>query len=565
MRKCCLLVILLVLGSVLTAQNLQKVYPVDSDIYQGIRLLYAEAGIAPPSSSGPWSAAELDDMMRRLKVDKLSDLDQSLYRSLQEALDVRDMGEKTAQGSIGFNPTFEMYLHQNDTDYRLDTDWLYNYDFRRPLVNIPIELFMTDYIYNQTNLAILKTRITYNDLTTVVDSSEIFGPSFATNFPFGEALVNHVDLNFPERAVIGMGFDRLNLTIGRDDIRWSSGRTGSLTIGDHLDYYDFARFSSFHKNFKYTYLVAGFDSPTWDGQQNSTIDTNDTATTDSDNLKMYVAHRFEFRFLQDRVSFTLTEAMVYQTSSVDFRYLNPAMFFHDLFIRGNSNSTLAVELETRPVDNIGIYANVIVDEFPYPGEDQTAPWAHPTALGQQYGIEASYPVGPGYLTGWLEYVKTDPMLYLRDSVDYIVNRRMFSMERGIAIDKNFLGYQYGGDLIMLAGGLDYQWFDFLDAALKVMYMRHGENNMASIWGIGPTYVNQTTPYDNPATLDKTVENSLLVSARVRITPFSKSSVKHLRPLEFMTQLDYLNHQNKGNVVGNNASDLQCTIGISWSL
>lgn len=554
MKKVSLFVILLCLGFSLFAQNLQKLYPVDSEIYKGIRALYAEAGIAPPSSSGPWTAAEFDDMLHRLSPGKLSSQGRVLYEKLHDDLDFRDMREKTAQGSIGFNPTFEMYMHQNDEDYRLDTDWLYNYDYRRPLVNIPIELFLTDYIYAQTNLAILKTRITYNNLTATIDSSEVFSPKFATNFPFGEALVNHVDLNFPERAVASMGFDRLNVTLGRDDLKWSSGRTGSLTVGDHLDYYDFIRFSSFHKNFKYTYVVAGFDSPSWDGQQNSI----------SDKLKMYVAHRFEFRFLQDRVSFALSEAMIYQTSAVDFRYLNPSLFYHNLFIRGNANSTLALELEVVPYKNITIYTNFVIDEFPYPGEDQTASWSHPNGIGQQYGIEATYPLGPGYVTGWFEYVKTDPLLYLRDNVDYIVHRRVFSMERGIAVVKNFMGYQYGNDAIMLAGGLEYNWYDYLSSFLTVMYMQHGENSMETEWDTGPDYVNQTTPYIAPGSL-KQVEHSFMVSANLKILPFRESSIRQLRALEAMTQIDYISHLNKDNVAGNHTSDIQLTVGLSWSL
>lgn len=579
MKKVMLFVIVLSLGFSLCAQNLQKLYPVDSEIYKGIRALYAEAGIAPPSSSGPWSAAELDDMLHRLSPGKLSSQGRVLYEKLHDDLDFRDMRVNTAQGSIGFNPTFEMYMHQNDEDYRLDTDWLYNYGYRRPLVNIPIELFLTDYIYAQTNLAILKTRITYNNLTDTIDSSEVFSPKFATNFPFGEALVNHVDLNFPERAVASMGFDRLNVTLGRDDLKWSSGRTGSLTVGDHLDYYDFVRFSSFHKNFKYTYVVAGFDSPIWDGGQNSTVDMYDEAEVifdgignvigvniknRSDKLKMYVAHRFEFRFLQDRVSLALTEAMIYQTSAVDFRYLNPSLFYHNLFIRGNANSTLALELEIVPYKNITLYANFVIDEFPYPGEDQTSAWAHPDGIGQQYGIEATYPLGPGYITGWFEYVKTDPLLYLRDNVDYIVHRRVFSMERGTAVVRNFMGYQYGNDLIMLAGGLEYNWYDYLSSFLKVMYMQHGENSMDTEWGIGPTYVNQTTPYIAPGSL-KQVEHSFMVSANLKIFPFRESSIRQLRALEAMTQVDFISHLNKNNVAGNNTNDIQWTVGLSWSL
>ncbi|MCF7942440.1 MAG: hypothetical protein K9M84_12580 [Spirochaetia bacterium] len=558
--------IILIAGSLsVFPENMQKVYPVDSPIYEGIRTLYAQAQMAPPSSSGPYSAAELSHMLHYLPKDQLSRQGKELHAQLLQALDTPDMSASSVQGSIGFVPAFEVYTHTNEDDYRLDTDWFYDYDHRSPLVGIPIELFMTDYIYNQTDFAILKTRITYNNAEDITDTSEIFSPLVNTNFPFSEDLVDQVDLNFPERAVIGMGFDQISLTLGRDDLNWSSGNTGSLTVGDHLDFYDFIRFSTFSDKFKYTYLISGFDSPSWtSSSQNSTVvdDDTDPATTD-DNLKMYIAHRFEFRWLQDRVSFALTEAMIYQTAAVDFRYLNPAMFFHDLFIRGNANSTLAVELEVNPIRNITVYGNILVDEFPYPGEDQSSSGAHPTAIGQQYGIEGVYPLGPGFITGWAEYVKTDPFLYLRDEVDYIVNRRMFNMEKGFAIDRNFLGYEYGNDVLVMAGGLSYQWFDVLTGSVMLLSMQHGENDIDTEWGMGPDNVEQSTPYDDPATLDMGIEQSLLISARIEATPFTLTDSTLLDGLGFMTQLDVISHQNKDNVLDSDTRDLQLSVGVSW--
>ncbi|MFA7109738.1 MAG: hypothetical protein WC162_11405 [Sphaerochaetaceae bacterium] len=459
--------VLVAFTSLIFADNLQKVYPVDSPIYSGIKVLYSEVGMAPPSTSGPWSAAEFIHMLQIIPQNSLNQKGKELYSKLLSAIDKPNMDKKVAQGSVKFYPNFEIYQHQNTTDYKYDSDWIYDYDSRKPLLDIPIELYLTDYIYSESNFAFLKTRITYNNQTSTTDSSEIYSPSFNTNYPFGEDLVDQVDLNFPERAVIGMGFMNSALTLGRDDLNFSSGKTGSLTVGDHLDYYDFVRFNTFTDDFKFTYLVAGFDSPSWiDHNQNNTVDDDDiTITTDSDddvsgvsdndddNLKMYIAHRFEFRWLNNHLNFALTEAIIYQSSTIDFRYLNPALFYHNLFIRGNANSTLSAEVEITPIRHITIYGNIVVDEFPYPGEDQTSSGAHPNGIGQQYGVEATYLVGPGSLTGWFEYVKTDPFLYLRDGVDYIVQRRMFNMENGLYLDKNFLGYEYGNDIINIATGL----------------------------------------------------------------------------------------------------------------
>jgi hypothetical protein len=566
-RVCAIVAVLMVFSSLMVgAVNLQHVIALDSPLYSMVRMLYLETGSAVPSTSGPWSTAELLHLLDRLPKDKLTAEGKQLFQQVLELAELRDTQKQSFQGSIGFEPTLELYLHSNPTDYRLDTDWVYDYDARKPLIGIPVEMYMTDYIYSKADFAILRTRNSLNNTTSVTDSSEIFAPAFSFNNPFSEAIVNHLDLNFPERAVIGIGTGRMNLTIGRDDLSWGPGKTGSLTVGDHLDYYDFIRFTSFHDKFKYTYLVAGFDSPSWiSSDQNSTVDDNDTATTDDDNIKMYIAHRFEFRMFSDRVSLALTEAMMYQSSTLDFRYLNPAMFFHDMFIRGNSNSTLTFELNVNPYKNLNVYANFLLDEFPYPGEDQTASWSHPNGIGQQYGIEGAYPMGDGYLSGWFEYVKTDPYLYLRDQVDYIVNRRIFNMESGFSVDRNFLGYEYGNDALVIAGGAAYRIPDLMAASLSATYMLHGESSMATAWGTGPAAVGKKTPYDDPATVDKTIEKSLKVSGRFESNPFAASSSKHLRNLGLMTQLDYIMHWNKGNLTGVDTNDIQWTFGIDWKL
>lgn len=560
-RFLAMLCLLLVTASItLGAINLQKVIPVDSPIYSMVRMLYLEVGAAPPSTSGPWSTAELLLMLERLPKERLSSNGTEVLKELLDMIEVPDTQKKTFQGSIGFEPTVEMYYHTNAVDYLYETDWNYDYDSRKPLIGIPIEMYMTDYIYSKADFAILRTRFSRNNSTGVTDSSEIFSPTFGFNNPFSEAIVNHLDLNFPERAVIGLGFGRNNLTIGRDDLYWGNGKTGSLTIGNHLDYYDFVRFTSFHDKFKYTYLIAGFDSPSWTNpNQNSTVDDNDTPTTDDDNLKMYVAHRFEFRMFGDRVGFALMEGMVYQSSALDFRYLNPAMFFHDMFIRGNSNSTLSFELSINPFKYLHVYANILLDEFPYPGEDQTLPSSHPNGFGQQYGIEGMYPISSGFMTGWFEYVKTDPYLYLRDNVDYIVNRRIFNMDTGFMVDRNFLGYEYGNDVIVVAGGFGYQIPNLLEASLSAFYMLHGENSMTTVWGTGPTHVDKKTPSGT------VIEKTLKISAHIKAHPFGNATSRHLRNLGVMTQLDYIQHWNKGNLTGIDTHDLQWIFGINWKL
>ncbi|MDX9808718.1 MAG: hypothetical protein RBT04_01030, partial [Sphaerochaetaceae bacterium] len=117
-RFLAMLCLLLVTASItLGAINLQKVIPVDSPIYSMVRMLYLEVGAAPPSTSGPWSTAELLLMLERLPKERLSSNGTEVLKELLDMIEVPDTQKKTFQGSIGFEPTVEMYYHTNAVDY----------------------------------------------------------------------------------------------------------------------------------------------------------------------------------------------------------------------------------------------------------------------------------------------------------------------------------------------------------------------------------------------------------------------------------------------------------------
>ncbi|MFA6906424.1 MAG: hypothetical protein WCQ62_09350, partial [Sphaerochaeta sp.] len=55
--------IALLLAPGLSAANHQKVYSLDSDIYEAIQILYVSQGLSLPSTTGPYSQAELTLML----------------------------------------------------------------------------------------------------------------------------------------------------------------------------------------------------------------------------------------------------------------------------------------------------------------------------------------------------------------------------------------------------------------------------------------------------------------------------------------------------------------------
>jgi len=59
--------------------NQQKIYPVDSEVYQAITLLFINQGLALPSTTGPWSADELSGMLDKINRSNLADGAKNTY------------------------------------------------------------------------------------------------------------------------------------------------------------------------------------------------------------------------------------------------------------------------------------------------------------------------------------------------------------------------------------------------------------------------------------------------------------------------------------------------------
>lgn len=54
------------LAAAITDVNRQEVVSIDSPIYRAMKNLYISQGLALPSTTGPWTMAELDMMLERL-------------------------------------------------------------------------------------------------------------------------------------------------------------------------------------------------------------------------------------------------------------------------------------------------------------------------------------------------------------------------------------------------------------------------------------------------------------------------------------------------------------------
>ena len=571
----------------ISADNLQKIIPTSSDLITGIRFLYMEQGLRAPSNSGPWSVDELQRMLDQVETSELSSAGAATYAYVQSVLSEETASQESSERvRFGLDSTLEVYTH-TDTDpagfFTDEEDWIYDYEEREPFLNVSLETWLTDQFYG-----VFEFPLKMNLFRETKVTSSIYNESLATNIPaVPPNEVFDLNFNFPERAYVSAGGDHWNVQLGRDLIDWGSGKTGNMLISDHLANHDFLRFSTFHDSFKYSYLAAFFPhpidygyAPLYDGTAGSPGQTDPV-----NGLRMMIAHRLEFGVLPT-LRLAVTEAMMYmsETGQLDLRALNPAMLYHNMYIRSNSNSMLTLDLDFTPIPNLTLYGQFAVDEFALPGEPIVGNGALPQAFGYLGGIEGILPLDNGYLHGSFEAAKTDPYLYLRDEgddynqsigeygINYVVAIRHFTPDGNVSVSEEFLGYEYGCDAIVLQGTTGYKSFGKWEVEGRIFYMLHGTHDKNTLWKQGtstdpddPTMVQ--TPTETPAApgnqdpaadLRDAVEKTLLLEVKGRY--------RIVDTLAVYGQLDWIHVTNPDNFLANGtASDLQISAGVTYSL
>lgn len=92
----CCLVTCLMSASIFGAVNQQKIYSLDSDVYDAIESLYIYQGLSLPSTTGPYSQAELSLMVEKIKASALQGSMKQTYEYVQTVLGI----EPKSQGKV---------------------------------------------------------------------------------------------------------------------------------------------------------------------------------------------------------------------------------------------------------------------------------------------------------------------------------------------------------------------------------------------------------------------------------------------------------------------------------
>lgn len=568
--------------------NQQRIIAVDSPVYKAMENLYIMVGKALPSSSGPWSENEMALMLSRIDRKSLNDTGKKYYDYINSMVASKPKLQYNDNLGISFGANFNLegYLHTNK-EFEDEEDWFHGFTSRKPFFQFTYETWATDHFYGYFE-ATFQHNYGYNvGLADEGRKNLLYKNTFNINIPILNAVLfsmpkddegdDHLladfDWTFPYRAFVSFGGDNWNFMVGRDKLSWGSGETGNMMLSSSFPRQTFARFNTYFEKFKYSIVTSIYPATGSVESQHKSFD----------GYKALVAHRLEFNLFNNKVGLVINEACMYWSTkdqSFSLAQINPFGFMHNEYIAGNGNSLLVFELNYTPIRGINVYGQFAIDEFSGPGEERT----NPAAFGFLGGVKGSTALSDGILYGSIEFAKTDPFLFIRGlryeedakkmrGYGYDALLRTISCDRITLINK-FVTYTYGNDVIILDGKVNYEVPEVFKVGFEAMYMVSGSMNVNSYWGMyrkawddapdvkTPTTFNPFDSEDYDTTTNKVIQRHA-VEKSIILSLTGEYNI--LRSLKVYGIVDCLIVTNQRNVEGANETDLQATIGISYSL
>ena len=567
------------------AGNDQKIYRTDSQEKQAIDLLAISSGTAMPSSSGPWSQAELRLMLKQIDVNKLSTNEKNIYTSLIKKFDI-EKEQRLIFLDPGISISLEFSLHSNKIDFvnpDMIASWSYLGDFNRPtpFITIPISAYIDNSIYLFCEIDGGLNRSLISQTNSIEQGKEVsYNPlAFRTNLLFfPPSKLIDFNMNFPYRGIISAGGEHWSISLGRENISWGPGVSGNLLLGNQIPYHNNLRFAAFSNHLKYVFSYSSFihpDNYTYSVDGKDYINLFFNQDVPRTGTKAFIAHRGEFR--NGPLAISISEAIIYQSDSgsIDLSVFSPLALFHNFYTRGNANSELSLELEYTIVPHLNIYGTILVDEFNFPSEfsDSTAP---PPAMGFQLGVKSAWVLNKSIITSSFECVYTDPYLYIRD--DGSRNNSGYGINGIIAFpdfinspstdinlanyNLQFIGYRFGNDCITFNYTLGYKAYDSWSLDFTATYIIKGVKDKYTRYKLGDTSYAPSTTEGESYLIDVAKKDAVMhvlsLSLDARYYFNAKAFIKAK-----LTSVTIFNYNNSST--GGTKEDIQLALGISFML
>ena len=199
--KSCAVFLFFIITVWIPADNTQRILPLDSPVYGYLESLILETGLSIPSTSRPFTAAETGAYLQRIPFSLLSEAGKKTYQAVINLLAVKPLYRE--QENFQFNPVLtvnlEAYVHSSTSG----EEWEYGYERRKPLIEIPLQIYLFDTFYADLQPCLQKDPF-------VAESTETWN-NIITDF-------SEVEGHFPFRGFFSLGGEHWNVQAGRDTL-----------------------------------------------------------------------------------------------------------------------------------------------------------------------------------------------------------------------------------------------------------------------------------------------------------------------------------------------------------
>ncbi|AEV29091.1 hypothetical protein SpiGrapes_1278 [Sphaerochaeta pleomorpha str. Grapes] len=519
-----------------------------SPLYDQVDALYRLEGLARPSDARPWSNEEAAQIIKKLP-------DSLKTRHFKEK--TLSLLEKTLKSTAGDDFSYristtvalEAYAHTNMDDFIILEDWIFGGDERKPLLNFRMEAQFGTIFYFGTSIEAGIGLYTRSDIT-----EDIADENIGIILPASTSVIGHVTwselyhrlfstnaitadtqfyANWPNNSQITLGSNWWNVSMARGAIRWGNGKSGDLVIGGHINLQNTLRFDFFSNGFKMELLYLFLEDH-----------------EDEVNQRIFMGRRFEFEPFT-RLRATITENVMYRGPSLEMKYLNPTSIYHNYYNSEKFNSIASLEINFAPCKGFSLYGQFALDQYQMSNETDSVA----NAMGRLIGAEYSWLSKEGIFSTSMEYVLTDPSLYRRDKINFLLYRGLKNNGDPYVFD--YLGYQYGSDSQVLRFDLSYLRACTFKTNFTATVLQQGEVGM--YYAIGDT----DTTYANilsSAPSGDTIRQKLILGLQGTWWPA-------FAPAALYGQINWIGKRTftrSTEQISDREKDLQLILGVSFT-
>jgi hypothetical protein len=431
--------------------------PAGDPLYENLRALSVETGVAVPSFSLPLASYEIQNYLDSLTPESFSPASRALYDAIERELSPHVLLGEDDSLALGAEAGLNAEASAKTNNA---LPWvLPDEHHSAPFLFVAADLFA----YNRLQLHVSA------GLCQPFTDADVFNKYGRTNIIYKS--VNTGINNINARSFLAFGGRWWNAEIGRDRLSFGLGHRGNLLVSDTPMYQDFVRFSVFSAKVKYSCTVSQIplrvDQSMVDPCVVNLADYPDILTEDNERYE-YI-HRLDFQPIP-ALSIGVSELLIV-TDPLKLEYFNPLGFMHNYFA-GNKwlpdrddsltgNSLFGLDVQWALARGVNLYAQWACDELATGKEDTRQPNAMAFLLGLDVHalfIEAAY---------------VFPYMYM-DNSPFAASLWQNNQKTA---STDWLAYPDGRDLVSVEVGGRFAPLDTLTLESTLLYMARGAHTL----------------------------------------------------------------------------------------